>query len=136
MKKNKKGFTLIEVLVVVAIVVILASMAFMFYGVSRTKSRDSVRKSDLREIQNALNLYIEDNQTYPENLLELSGSYLNKLPNDPSTDSDYLYAVSSNGNRYELNAILELNHDEAAQIDGGNESFPIYEVGTDLYLLP
>lgn len=136
MKKNKKGFTLIEVLVVVAIVVILASMAFMFYGVSRTKSRDSVRKSDLREIQNALNLYVEDNQTYPENLLELSGSYLNKLPNDPSTDSDYLYAVSSNGNRYELNAILELNHDEAAQIDGGNESFPIYEVGTDLYLLP
>ena len=125
-----------EILVVVAIVVILASIAFMFYGVSRTKARDSVRKSDLREIQNALNLYIEDNQTYPEILSELSPGYLNKLPKDPSTGNNYLYAVSQDGNRYELNAILELNHDEAAQIDGGNEPFPVYEVGTDLYLLP
>lgn len=133
---SKKGFTLIELLVVIGIISIMAATVFVFLGAARAKGRDAARKGDLRTIQNIIAAYADSEGVYPQTLRELVPQYTNKIPTDPQTGNIYSYAASEDGNYYEVNANLELDHDYAAGIDGGNQPFPIYEVGSDLTLLP
>ena len=62
---NKKGFTLIELLVVIAIIGLLATLSVVSYSSSTKKARDAKRKHNLVQIQKALELYYNDNNTYP-----------------------------------------------------------------------
>jgi prepilin-type N-terminal cleavage/methylation domain-containing protein len=136
-QQNKKGFTLIELLVVIGIIGILAAVVFVFLGAARAKGRDASRKGSLRQIQGMISIYADSNNgSYPENLSDLLPEFASKIPTDPKTGNIYPYASSDDGNYYELNATLELNHDGTADIDGGNQPFPIYEVGSNLELLP
>lgn len=94
----KKAFTLIELLIVIAIIAILAAILFVSIGQSPLqKSRDTKRLSDLSAIQTALTLYYTTNQAYPT-LAQfvasaaasdfLVGSYgIVTLPSDPSADN-------------------------------------------------
>lgn len=66
MKKNQKGFTLIELLVVIAIIGVLSTLAVVSLNNARQKSRDSKRVGDVKQIQNALELYYNDANGYPE----------------------------------------------------------------------
>ncbi len=109
-KKFGRGFTLIELLIAISIIGILSSFLLAnFIGV-RQRARDGVRKSDLRQIQSALELYRSDKGSYPSSLYPSSGNqcgvafqesssppvvYMQKLPCDPSTGSIYTYTVSS-----------------------------------------
>lgn len=61
----KKGFTLIELLVVVAIIGILASIVLININNARKKARDSKRIAEIEQIQRALEMYYNDNGTYP-----------------------------------------------------------------------
>lgn len=61
----KKGFTLLELLVVIAIIAILASVGLGSYTRSQRKARDARRRSDLKQIQNALEQYYSINGSYP-----------------------------------------------------------------------
>ncbi len=61
-----KGFTIIELLVVVAIIGILASVVVAMFSQPKADSRDARRESDMKQIQNALALYISTNGTYPD----------------------------------------------------------------------
>jgi len=61
----KHGFTLIELLVVVAIMGLLATLAMFAFSSSRGKARDAKRKADIAQIQKALDMYFQDNGTYP-----------------------------------------------------------------------
>lgn len=63
--KNKKGFTLIELLVVIAIIGLLSTLAVVALNNARIKSRDARRVSDVKQIQTALELYLNDVGTYP-----------------------------------------------------------------------
>lgn len=63
--ESAKGFTLIELLVVIAIIGLLATMAVLGYSAANQRSRDAKRKSDLRQISKALELYFDDNGVYP-----------------------------------------------------------------------
>ena len=63
--KSQKGFTLIELLVVVAIIAILAVLVLANLSSARPKARDAQRKSALRELQTALEVYYTDNESYP-----------------------------------------------------------------------
>ena len=60
-----KGFTLIELLVVVAIIGLLSSVVLASLNSARVKGRDTVRMSDMREIQKAIELYYNDTGHYP-----------------------------------------------------------------------
>ena len=65
---KKQGFTLIEVLVVVAIIGLLAVIVTVVFSGARVRSRDSVRLSDVNRIQSALNLYWQSAGVYPDNV--------------------------------------------------------------------
>lgn len=88
---NKKGFTLIEVLVVVAIIGLLASIVIVSLGSARPRARDTRRIADLRETQNALELYYTKNNYYPptstwgalETAITGAGIGVTKISNDP-----------------------------------------------------
>lgn len=66
MEKNK-GFTLIELLVVIAIIGLLASIVLVALNSARIKARDARRKSDLKQIQIALELFYDKYGYYPYN---------------------------------------------------------------------
>ena len=123
---NKKGFTLIELLIVVAIIGILATLLMAnFIGV-RQRARDAQRKSDIRQIQSALELYRSDQSIYPTTAqfpscgTALTGgtptvTYMSKVPCDPfGSGTGYnngSYYYSSNGSTYTLGACLENTSD-------------------------
>jgi general secretion pathway protein G len=65
MKKQRNGFTLIELLVVIAIIGILSTLAVVALQNARKSARDVKRLADVRQIQTALELYLNDWGTYP-----------------------------------------------------------------------
>lgn len=125
--RNGRGFTLIELLVVIAIVSLLSSVVLASLNSARQKARDVKRVSDLTQIRTALEMYYNDNGSYPvavgyrsectgwgghaaNNVIPgLVPTYLPSFPSDPSMNkslntSCYLY--TSNGKDYAL-----LDHD-------------------------
>lgn len=62
---RKSGFTLIELLVVISIIGLLAAVVLVSLNSSRVKSRDSRRKADIRQMVTALELYFNENNSYP-----------------------------------------------------------------------
>ena len=64
-KLNKKGFTLIELMIVIAIIGILAAIAIPQFAAYRTKSYNSASQSDLRNVLTTLEAYYADWQSYP-----------------------------------------------------------------------
>jgi len=95
LQKTEKGFTLIEVLMVVAIIGILATIVLVSLNTARSKARDVRRISDLRQLALALEMSYDDNSTYPVQatcvdiatpLAALAtGGYMGALPADPGT---------------------------------------------------
>lgn len=64
-RKAQSGFTLIELLIVIVIIAILAAIAITAFANAQAQARDSQRKSDIEQIQQALELYYADNGHYP-----------------------------------------------------------------------
>jgi prepilin-type N-terminal cleavage/methylation domain-containing protein len=62
---NNKGFTLVELLVVVAIIALLSTFAIVALGSARARTRDVKRFATVREIGNALEMYFNENNSYP-----------------------------------------------------------------------
>lgn len=130
-QNKEKGFTIIELLVVVAIIGILTSITMAFLSDAREKSRDSRRFDDLRQIKNALGLYNTDNNgLYPpgSSMTQLTGGgYLQLVPVDPTHTGPYAYSYQGlNGNNvcnsspctsYVLKAVLEQDEQEALDVD-------------------
>lgn len=61
----RKGFTIIELLVVLGIIALLAAVSLVFFSSSPPKGRDARREQDIKSIQSALNLYINQKSVYP-----------------------------------------------------------------------
>lgn len=62
---NKKGFTLTELLIVLAMLSTLAAIAIPTYSMYRTKAHNSAALSDLKNVKTLLELYYEEHQQYP-----------------------------------------------------------------------
>jgi len=86
--RTKAGFTLIELIVVMLIIALLASLAVPRYFGSVQKSKDAVLKENLTLMRDALDKFYGDNDKYPAALDELvSRKYLRSIPRDPVTES-------------------------------------------------
>lgn len=87
--KARRGFTLIELMVVMAIVAVLLSIAIPVYQKSITRAKESVLRNNLFTIRTMIDEYTIDKQKAPESLQDLvSEGYLRQVPQDPMTSSD------------------------------------------------
>jgi len=133
MKYLRLGFTLVELLIVIAIIGILAAFVLTNLSGARERARDARRKGDLAAIAQGLRLYYNDTQGFPTStagfqitsnpwngpLTSADGntSYMNLLPRDPSSTTtspvNYrYYSVSSDS--FLLVSTLENDSDEDA----------------------
>lgn len=117
--KNKKGFTLIELLVVIAILGVLSVIGLSSFKASQMKARDARRKSDLQQLQRALEMYFNDHKQYPEiqnywgtELKDGETIYMKLIPSDPTGDPQYCYLKDPGGTYYRIYAKLENTEDQ------------------------
>jgi general secretion pathway protein G len=114
------GFTLMELLVTIAIIGILSAISLFALVGARVSARDARRKSDMESIRSALELYRSDCNQYPSTFPSVGQPlvstnppcptanirYLEKIPGDPLVSTSYRYTRLSN-TRYVLCARLE-----------------------------
>lgn len=115
--KNRKGFTLIELMIVVAILGILASLAVASFGdTSSAKARVGKIKGDLRTIESAMLMYKLDNNNTGATIIEsLVPSYIKKIPASPATG--YSYEISGSS------AVLQNVSNELYSVTIGSDTF-------------
>lgn len=86
-QSNYKGFTLVELLVVLAILALLLTLAVPRYFTSIERAKDATLKQDLNTIRESIDKYYGDNGKYPKTLEDLvERKYIRKLPLDPITE--------------------------------------------------
>jgi general secretion pathway protein G len=88
MKKSRDrslGFTLLELMIVISIIMILMAIAVPVYNNSIIRSREAVLRSDLFTLRSVISQYTLDKQKAPQSLEDLHPTYLPKIPIDPMT---------------------------------------------------
>jgi len=116
--KKNKGFTLIELLVVISIIGILVAATSSSFVNSQKKSRDASRKSELKSLSNALNMYYADKGKFPSSITfdgefkEDDIIYMKKVPVGTSGGAKQMfYKPSSTFKSFRLFANLENSGD-------------------------
>jgi general secretion pathway protein G len=85
-RKRSRGFTLIELMIVISIILILVSVALPAYNQSIVRARESVLKQNLFTLRSVISQYTLDKQKAPQALDDLvSAGYLKQIPDDPMT---------------------------------------------------
>ncbi len=134
-KFDTKGFSLIELLVVMGILAVLTAFLMVNVAAGRVRARDAVRKSDFEGIKKALRIYYNDYQSYPAALSgemlacgdgndpcdwsgpfsTINSEYMKRLPQDPSNSgvNVYMYTQTNAGEGFLLSTSLENIGDES-----------------------
>ncbi len=111
---SQKGFTIVELLIVIVVIGILAGLVFVQFNNMQARARDSERKADVRLIESKLAEYTADNNSYPTTAQGLA--VLSELPADALVDAksaSYTYTalpvdcVEGECTGYEVTATLE-----------------------------
>lgn len=126
---NQRGFTIVELLVVIVVIAILVALTLPnLFGLQK-RARDDARKNDLKNLQQALETYYNDNNRYPAALSALATQYINTVPTDPKNTGSYVYTYTPSPSgcattggtacsSYTLSATLENTSDPAAGSGG------------------
>jgi len=95
---GKRGFTLVELLVVMTIIALLLTLAVPRYFGSVDRAKESVLRENLASLRDSIDKYYADTGKYPAELEDLvTHRYLRKVPVDPVTDSSATWAIISPG---------------------------------------
>jgi general secretion pathway protein G len=85
---KQRGFTLIEMLIVVTLIVVLAGIGLATYSTSVRRAKEATLKEDLFRLNDALDQYNADKGNWPPDLASLvSSGYIRQIPKDPFTES-------------------------------------------------
>lgn len=84
LKKKKKGFTLLELLVVLAILAILIAIAIPVYKNQKEKAAITAHNANVRVLETAVESYRQDNGKLPEDLDKLVPNYIKSVPKVPA----------------------------------------------------
>ena len=117
----QRGFTLIGLLLVIAIIGLLASIVLASLSSAQAKARDARRLEDMNSLQKALTIYNSDNGVYPVQAATstitaasavmtalIGNGAISATPKDPSSPTyDYSYSSSALGSTYTLSFCLE-----------------------------
>lgn len=117
--RASKGFTLVELLIVIIIIAVLAAIAIPKFANSGTRSKEAALKSNLKLYRNAVELFKSDTGCYPAQLPDLAassapakgkdaagvdyaitaadykGPYVDKIEKDPVSGADFTYSVAA-----------------------------------------
>ncbi|MDP3964767.1 MAG: prepilin-type N-terminal cleavage/methylation domain-containing protein [bacterium] len=144
--KNKKGFTLIELLVVIAIIGLLSTLAIVSLNTARQRSRDTKRQADIRTLQSANELCINEGGSPPnaagtwDGMLSAAcgsgtlGDFLasSSMPEPPGTSTCDVsaadptgdcYFYCEDGTNYLIGASLMEGGDPEGDVDGAETSY-------------
>jgi general secretion pathway protein G len=116
-RRRQRGFTLIELIVVVTIIGLLAGIAVVGIGHAQQKARENILKADLANMRKAIDDFYADKQRYPTSLQELvEAKYLKRIPVDPITRSaDSWVPVSEEPSFEESTSMFSDDADSTAQ---------------------
>src|ERR1700751_5189128 len=85
---QSRGFTLLELMIVISIIIILAAVALPQYQKTIMHARETVLKSDLNRMRTLIDEYAADKGKLPQSLDDLvSAGYMREVPKDPITDN-------------------------------------------------
>ena len=94
-RKKSDGFTIIELMVVISIILILISIAVPIYNQSILRAKEAVLRQDLFAMRSAIDQYTMDKSKAPQSLQDLlHEGYLREIPKDPFTDSKDSWQVA------------------------------------------
>ncbi len=124
--KRSRGFTLIEMLIVISLITILVSVALPAYQQSIWRARESVLKQNLFALRSVISQYTLDKQKAPQSLEDLvSAGYFKQIPTDPMTGRNDSWTVEE-----ETDTIMTVDQQEPGIYDVHSGSSAIGSDGT------
>ena len=92
--KRARGFTLIELMIVISMILILVSISIPAYNQSILRAKESVLRQDLFQLRSLISQYTLDKQKAPQALEDLvQAGYIKQIPMDPMTGSNSTWTV-------------------------------------------
>jgi len=120
MKQTSKGFTIVELLIVIVVIAILATISIIAYNGMQAKARDTSRSNTLTSVKKALEYYYTQNDKYPTvsgcvdagcNVTNLRPTlvptYISAIDGDPGSSSLIYYIVNPTGSGYGMRVSYE-----------------------------
>jgi general secretion pathway protein G len=102
-QKHDAGFTLVELMIVMAIIGVLSMIAVPSYIQAIRHAREAVLREDLRTIRSAIDSYTMDKQKAPQSLDDLTQEgYLKTIPEDPMTKSTTTWQTDTSDDMHSL----------------------------------
>jgi general secretion pathway protein G len=93
-QRRERGFTLIELMIVISMILILVSISIPAYNQSILRAKESVLRQDLFELRSLISQYTLDKQKAPQALDDLvQAQYIKQIPMDPMTGSNSTWTV-------------------------------------------